>query len=784
MRMWLFVLEDKNDVAMSSPRASLSNPPTNRRPRGVVLILAVILIAWPERVVGENRHGAREIPGGSVQTGDPILRIATIRRFTADVKIDGRLDEPVWMQIEPITDFTQTEPDEGRPASERTEVRIFYTREKLYFGFRCYDSEPRKIVARLDAHDARTFSDSVDILLDTFHDLRTGYFFSINARGVQFDAIVSETTGSGTGFGLYDRTWDGLWESAATIEEFGWVAEVAIPFRILRFPRTSPQTWGLNLGREIVRKNETVRWYPVTRFDQVMKPSKSGVLRGLEGIEPGRDLELIPFTLQPGRFRTTIATLSGYHPAGGVDVRYGLTPNLKANLTINPDFAQTEADEINITLSRFELFFPEKRSFFVEGANFFRTPLRLFFSRRVGLRVPDGSEQRIAAGAKITGKIGRYNVGVLEARTRDQSFLDPESGQRRLSPGANFFVLRVQRDIFEKSSLGFITVNRDQPGSDFSHSARAHGIDLSVARGRHITFSSQIAVSQNPGVRASLLEQAGGTAEFRYDSDRFEYEVEAKYLGRDFDVSGIGFEPETGRVSGRMSFTYKPFIGRFGIRQIFLEPNYDHVALVTGEHDDSGADLRLRIQFKNFWSARLVYSYDRVRFNEFADHTALERMRVYIMPRVIIGLTTNENRALSLNLQLVRRKFVDFRDNYYGRLWSYEVGMNARLTGRTKLELRGQLFREYFMNGKLEENRSLILARIGHQFTPKWRARLLAQFNNDNRRNRFNLNSLLSYDFTARSALAIGYNTETISPEQPFRVGREVFVKFSYVLAF
>ncbi|HXF06365.1 MAG TPA: DUF5916 domain-containing protein [Blastocatellia bacterium] len=737
--------------------------------------LAVILVLSHQEIVGQNR---------STPSDSAPLRVATARRYAAEVKIDGRLDEPVWKEIEPITDFTQTEPDEGQPATERTEVRIFYDERKLYFGFRCFDSEPSRIVARLDAHDARTFSDSVDILLDTFHDLRTGYFFSVNARGVQFDALVSETTGGGSGFDLYDGTWDGLWESAATIDEFGWVAEIAIPFKILRFPRTSPQTWGLNLGREIVRKNESVRWYPVARFDRVMKPSKSGILRGLEEIRPGRDLEIIPFTLQPGRFRTTIPTVSGYRPTAGVDVRYGLTANLKANLTVNPDFAQTEADEINITLSRFELFFPEKRAFFVEGANFFRTPLQLFFSRRVGLRVPDGSEQRIAAGAKITGKIGRYNLGVLEARTRDQFFLDPESGERRLSPGANFFVLRVQRDIFEKSALGFITVNRDQPESDFSHSARAHGIDLALARGRHITFSSQVAVSQNPGVRASLWQQAGATAEFRYDSDRFEYEVEAKYLGRDFDVSGIGFEPETGRVSGQMSFTYKPFLNRFGIRQIFLEPNYDHVALVTGEHDDSGADLRLRVQFKNFWSARAVYSYDRVRFHEFVDQTRLDRMRVYIMPRVILGLTTNENRPVWLSLQVIRRKFVDFRDNYYGRLWSYELNLNARLAGRTKLELRGLLFREYFMNGKLEENRSLILARIGHQFTPKLRARVLAQFNNDNRRNQFNLNSLLSYDFTARSALAIGYNAETISPEQPFRIGRELFVKFSYVLAF
>jgi hypothetical protein len=709
-------------------------------------------------------------------------RIAKARQIIkSQVKIDGRLDEPVWSEIEPISDFIQTEPDEGEPASERTEVRIFYDREKLYFGFRCFDSEPDKIVARLDAHDARTFSDSVDILIDTFHDLRSGYFFSINARGVQFDAIVSETAG-GSGFDLYDSTWDGLWESAAAIDQRGWTAEVAIPFKILRFPQRSPQTWGLNLGREIVRKNEIARWYPVARFDRVMKPSKSGALEGLEGIHAGRDLEIIPFTTLAERFHSNVPTFSGFHPSGGVDLRYGLTANLKANLTINPDFAQTEADEINISLSRFELFFPEKRAFFVEGANFFKTPLDLFFSRRIGSRLPNGSEQRIVAGAKITGKVGKLNLGLLEARTRDQIF--SESGRKRLSPGANFFILRLQRDIFEKSSIGFITVNRDQMNNDFSHTARAHGIDLSLARGKHVTFSSQLAVSQNHGLPGSLLERAGMTAEFNYNSDLFEYEVEIKYLGRSFDVSGIGFEPKTNRASGQMSFVYKPFINNFGIRQIFLELNYDHVALLTGETDDSGADFRLGAQLKNFWSAQIGYSYDRVRFDEFAESVALGRSRIYVMPRLTASVTTNENRPVWLTFRAERRKFVDFRDSYYGRLWNYELRLNARLAGRTKLELRGLLFREYFMDGKLEENRSLMLARIGHQFTPKLRTRALIQFNNDNHRNQINLNWLLSYDFTARSALAIGYNSEAISPRQPLRFGREIFLKFSYVLAF
>ena len=187
-----------------------------------------------------------------------------MRRIAAKVHVDGRLDEPVWSQVVPLGDFVQTQPIEGAAATERTEAFLFYGSDKLYFGFKCYDSEPGKIVARSDTHDARTNSDSVNIFLDPFGDRRTGYFFSINARGVQFDALLTEASGM-------DPTWDGIWESAARIESWGWSAEVAIPFKSIRFQ--SGQTWGINLGRDIVRKNERDNWQLVTRFDNLDRKS-------------------------------------------------------------------------------------------------------------------------------------------------------------------------------------------------------------------------------------------------------------------------------------------------------------------------------------------------------------------------------------------------------------------------------------------------------------------------------------------------------------------------------
>jgi hypothetical protein len=715
------------------------------------------------------------------------------KKFSAEIKIDGKLSEPVWDQIPPITQFIQTNPVEGQPASERTEVRIFYDDRHLYFGFRCYDSEPDKIVARLDAHDARTFSDSVDILLDTFHDLRTAYFFSINARGVQFDATVSETKG-GAGFDIYDKTWDGVWQSAAVLDSEGWTAEVAIPFKILRFPERGRQTWGINLSRDIVRKNEVVRWFPVSRFDNVMKPSKSGVLEGLEDIRPGRDLEIIPFALASQRSATGQERLDGFHGTGGLDVRYGLTPNLKSNFTLNPDFAQTEADEINISLSRFELFFPEKRAFFVEGADFFKTPLNLFFSRRIGLRLPDGSEKHILGGAKLTGKVGPYSIGLLETRTEENLYSDPTTRTELTSPGANFFVLRLQRDIFQKSSVGFITVNRDEKDNLLSRPQRVHGIDVNLVRGKHVVFTSQAALSTNPGTSGSGLQRAGLATTFSYDSNLWQFFATSKYLGKAFDVSYIGFEPETDRIHGDSYFLFKPFINRYGIRQFITGAKYGQSTNTAGGLEDSRADYAFFTQFQNFWAVNVQYSYSRVRFFRFTEPTPGDRRRlsdtkVYVTPYFEVSLETNTNRPVYGVFAVRQGKFVDFRDNFAGRNQTYDLSLNARLAGRTKLELHGLLFREFFMNHRLQENRGLVLVRVGHQFTPKLRARILAQFDKDKGHSRFNLNSLIAYDFTARSALFIGYNHDRQIlrlPQIPgsapdLGLGRQAFVKFSYL---
>jgi len=717
-----------------------------------------------------------------------VTRTHRITQIAAEIRVDGRLDEPAWSQVQPITDFVQTEPDEGAPASERTEAYLFYDQNKIYFGFKCYESEPKKIIARLATHDARTHSDSVNIFLDPYGDRRTGYFFSINARGVQFDGLVSEASGM-------DSTWDGIWESAARVEDWGWTAEVAIPFKSIRL--TPGTTWGVNLGRDIVRKNETSNWQFVARFEGFPpRPSKAGLLEGINEVERGLNLEIIPYFSTRVRRGAVNPFEDKEHYEGGVDLRWGLLPNATLNVTVNPDFADTEADEQNISISRFELFFPEKRPFFNEGSNFFPSPMDLFFTRRVGGRLPDGQPQRILLGAKLTGKVQGWSLGMLEARTQETRFTDPGDGLDKVSPGANFFVLRMQRDIFRNSTIGFLTVNRDQEDGDIGSTQRVHAVDLNLVSGPYMTWRNQVAYNQNGTTSEGGIHRFAANSDFHYESASWEINGEYKYLGRGFDISDIGFEPETDRHSAEANVEWQPFLNRAGIRQVFFQVNQDISIDTSGLTQDSGSDVDLSARLQNFWYARFRYSYDLVRFNEFTTPNCpapydctpafgrLNRTRTYIEPRVLLELQSNENRPWYFIYQTYWKKFAQFRENFYGRQQVHYLYVSGRLFDRTRVEFTGTWVREMLLDHTPFQMRRLFVARLTHQFTRKLRARTLAQLSNDRLGQDFSINSIVAYDFTARSALIVGYNYQKRAPGRPGDLGNEFFAKFSYLFQF
>jgi hypothetical protein len=710
-------------------------------------------------------------------------RIRARRINDAHIKIDGKLDEPVWATIEPITDFTQTQPDEGKPISRRTEARIFYDDDNLYFGFR-FSDDPDRENYRYVARDTSSGSDSADILLDTFHDRRTGYFFSVTAAGVQFDGTFDESRG-GQGFNTIDLTWDAVWYSAVLHESWGWSAEVAIPFKSIRISQASSQEWGINLGRERLRDNEFAFWMPVPRFEQFMKPSRAGVLAGLEDVHVGRNLELIPFASGVNRSDGRQPQLNKFTFNGGLNARYGIKQNLTANLAINPDFGETEADQFTAEVSRFEIFFPEKRQFFTEGANYFQTPLQLFFSRRIGAPVPDGEPQRILEGGKITGKTGAWTIGALEALTQRTEFIDPATQTLQVAPGAFYGVVRLQHDWLQKSAFGFMTVNRRQASGAVGQNESTHAVDLSILSGPHLRWVSQAMVNTNdanPGLDAQHL---GWYSDFIYDSDRFTYEVTGKFLGRKTDLSHTGFEPQTDRWSGLVNFAWKPFINRYGIRQLFFTWNYDESNGTHGELEDSNAYFDFKAQFKNFWVARFRGNYDRTRFFFFTpDFQRLLNTRGYEVPTYTVELTSNQSRAVYIDALFQTQKLVQFNENFYGSMNLAQLQSTARFGRHLRWELNAIHIDEHLQDGRHFQFRRFFISRWTYQFTNKARARIFAQYAKDRHGNDLSINSLFAYDFTARSALYVGYNRQRRSPFGVTDLGNQVFVKMSYLFAF
>lgn len=441
-----------------------------------------------------------QAPAHSVDPSRPVLRAA---RTSGAMRIDGRLDEPSWAQAQPVSTFTQVDPDEGKPASEPTEVRILYDEQALYVGVRLRDSQ--KPSQRLGRRDMDLMdSDWLGVVIDSYHDHRTGFSMDINPAGVQRDAAKS--MGSG-GVELDDLSWDAVWEAKATVDDGGWTAEYRIPFSQLRFGRAPEQTWGIQVERIIGRRRE----YSVLSFTP--KSEAGGIptfahLVGLRNVNPGHRLEVLPYAVGrsehvdpgPNPFRTNAENSA----SAGVDLLYRITSDFAVNASINPDFGQVEVDPAVVNLSVYETFFEEKRPFFIEGSEIFdfgrnTSGGRLFYTRRIGrspqLAPPTAESDvpevaTILGAAKLSGKTASgWSLGIIEAVTDRENarYLTATGAADRyaVEPRSNYFVARTRKDANQgRMSFGGIltAVNRDlatRPMRDaLRSSAYAGGLDF------------------------------------------------------------------------------------------------------------------------------------------------------------------------------------------------------------------------------------------------------------------------------------------------------------------
>ena len=475
------------------------------------------------------------------------------------VRLDAVLSEAAWQAAAPIGPLVQREPREGAPATEETEVRILFTSNALYFGILCHDRTPSRIVSTQLTRDAELdVDDSILVILDPFLDNRNGFFFQVNPAGARADGQVSNNAEE------LSLDWDGIWNAAARVTESGWVAEIEIPFKTLRF-KPEQTTWGLNVERAIKRLNETDRWSAPSQNVWISNLSEAGRLGGLVGIHQGRGLDIRPYVSggeenSDGQFQV------------GLDVFKNLAPNLNASATINTDFAETEVDARQVNLTRFPLFYPEKRAFFLEGAGVFdvaglggyHVDLLPFFSRRIGLY--QGEQVPILAGAKVIGRQSDYNIGFLDVQTRDLED-NPLTGQ-------NLLAARVSRNLFTQSWIGAIVTNGNPAGTGGNNllGADARFATSSFRGGKNLGLSLYFLRTDDETL--GKADYAGGFS-IDYPNDLWNISLGWKQIGKDFHPA-LGFVPRTGirKASGRVSFQPRP--RRWGIRQFFfaIEPSY------------------------------------------------------------------------------------------------------------------------------------------------------------------------------------------------------------------
>ena len=452
---------------------------------------------------------------------------------TERITVDGRLDEEVWQRAVPAAEFIQIDPANGTPATEPTEVRIVFTKDAIYMGVTCYDSEPDKWLGYQRRRDEFLPADDRFMwTIDTFLDERSGYFFEMNPSGLMADSLF--------GINGDNRAWDGIWDARVRHSEIGWTIEIEIPFRTLNFDPNN-DTWGFNFQRTVRRKNEDSIWMGWPRNQGLRRMTNAGHVTGITDVTQGLGLDVKPYGLLTSESFGALNGGSSQQKANaGLDLFYNPTPGVRANLTINTDFAQTEVDQRQVNLTRFSLFFPERRDFFLDGATFFDfasdsaggPQIQPFFSRRIGLSA-DATPQKIDFGTKFTGQMGGQDVGFLQVRTGD------DDGQ--FIP-EDFLAARVKRRVLQQSYFGAIYTRRDARTGDRIDASHTVGVDARLAtsqfRGnQNLAATAWMLHAGPPGVRDRANAFGAG---IEYPNDLWQLRFDAREVQRNFDPS-VGF---------------------------------------------------------------------------------------------------------------------------------------------------------------------------------------------------------------------------------------------------
>ena len=695
------------------------------------------------------------------------------------ITLDGRLDEASWASAPLATGFVQNDPREGEAATYDTEVKLLYDHRALYIGVFARDPEPSEIIVNELRKDFNTGNaDGFQVVIDTFHDERNGYQFAINPMGAKWDSQMSNEGRDS------NANWDGIWDVATRIGEDGWYAEIEIPFKTLKFGPDTLQTWGINFQRRLRRKNENSYWSPLRRIHQLSRVSMAGTYEGLQGLKPGANVRVKPYALANLNKIANVAVDKDYD--GGIDVKYGVTSGLTWDFTVNTDFSQVEADEQQVNLTRFSLFFPEKRDFFLENSGVFQfgsgntgggggagggrqnasQDMIFFFSRQIGLS-PSGDAIPLLAGSRITGRVGDWSVGALNIQQRAQD----------ASPSTNFTALRVRRDILANSDIGVMFLNKDPRGGDYN---RGVGGDVNFRFFRDLTLNFAGAKSATPETRLP------GSGDDWYSKSSVGYRGDVWETRGMFQTIGSRFNDEMGFVPRVGVDNAEAYLGahlRFKKYSSWLREFFPHFQIENFTRRNGGGlesrymDWHVPVNLQNSTFIEIGVNPNEEVIDE--RFTINSRRGIYVDPgryqfKEFFGLmNTNAAAPFALNLRYGSGEFYD------GYRRNYTIGGTFRMNEHFNVALSDQINDISLQSGSYVTH--LVTGRVNYYFNTKVFVNALVQYNTDT--NQWSSNARLDIIHRPLSDIYVVYNERRDSRSGDL-VSRAVIAKMTYLFAF
>lgn len=699
--------------------------------------------------------------------------VARAHNLTIEPVIDGNvLDDPAWRGAEPITGFKQIQPNAGQPASQRTEVFVGFTATALHIAVIAYDDEPLEIITTDTRRDSSlNDTDAFRVIIDGLLDRQNGYVFGTNSAGMEFDGQVSREgagqfiPGGSDGLNL---NWDAPWTVKASISDVGWSAEMEIPFTSLRYGSGDEQVWGFNFERRIRRNNEIAFWAPLSQERNLYRVSEAGSIEGI-GAPPQRNLQITPYVLAKTREGGDLPNSESDEEVG-LDLKYSITPSLTLDLTLNTDFAQVEVDDQQVNLDRFSLFFPEKRPFFLENAGQFTVgnprEVELFFSRRIGIE--DGTQVPILGGARLSGKIGATtNVGFLYMASDDVAGVASQN---------DFVVARVNQELANRSSIGFLFVDRHGDGSLLDNGNddqnQTYAVDGRWGIGDNLLLQAWAAKTETPGL-------TGKDDAFSVKGD---YNNADWSAGLGYTELGEDFNPEVG------------FLSRDGYRKV------DGRILRRIRPDNlwNLFEIRPHISYRGFWDfdgfqeTGFIHIDSHWEFNTSREiHTGVNiktdgvKDPFEIIPDVTIPTGTYDETEVQLIFIGNQSKPLNFglRTSFGGFFGGDRISLSPTVRYRIGEKFTSELAYNYndvdipVQGGDFTAN--LARLRLSYSFTPKILLQLLTQYNEVD--DQISTNLRFSWLQSANTGLYLVYNEiDERGLGAPPR-GREFIIKFSHI---